>query len=87
MSPLSTDYLLVSPPLLQETQGVCVAAFGESREFPAFFTRQSGFQAPYHIRNEEEAAELIGVFQKGKAHVGPWKRGTQKSPWMRHFLF
>ncbi|NWQ77679.1 YOW5 protein, partial [Columbina picui] len=50
-----------------ETQGVCVAAFGESREFPAFFSRQSGFQAPYHVRDEEEAAELIGVFQKGKA--------------------
>ncbi|NWY01515.1 YOW5 protein, partial [Nothoprocta ornata] len=43
-----------------ETQGVCVAAFGESREFPAFFSRQSGFQAPCHVRNEKEAAELIG---------------------------
>ncbi|KFR02454.1 hypothetical protein N306_11420, partial [Opisthocomus hoazin] len=53
------DYLLVLPPLLQETQGVCVAAFGESREFPAFFSRQSGFQAPYHVRDEEETAELI----------------------------
>nr|XP_013803421.1 PREDICTED: pseudouridine-metabolizing bifunctional protein C1861.05-like [Apteryx mantelli mantelli] len=42
-----------------ETQGVCVAAFGESREFPAFFSRQSGFQAPYHVHNEQEAAELI----------------------------
>ncbi|NXW93132.1 YOW5 protein, partial [Alopecoenas beccarii] len=42
-----------------ETQGVCVAVFGESKEFPAFFSRQSGFQAPYHIQNEEEAAELI----------------------------
>ncbi|XP_054242993.1 uncharacterized protein LOC128971456 [Indicator indicator] len=42
-----------------ETQGVCVAAFGESREFPAFFSRRSGFQAPYHVRDEEEAAELI----------------------------
>ncbi|KAM7057021.1 pseudouridine-5'-phosphate glycosidase-like isoform 5-T5 [Acridotheres tristis] len=42
-----------------ETQGVCVAAFGESREFPAFFSRQSGFQAPYHVRDEEEAAKLI----------------------------
>ncbi|XP_071654410.1 uncharacterized protein [Patagioenas fasciata] len=46
-----------------ETQGVCVAAFGESREFPAFFSRQSGFQAPYHVRNEEEAAELIASAQ------------------------
>ncbi|NWV33783.1 YOW5 protein, partial [Grantiella picta] len=42
-----------------ETPGVCVAAFGESREFPAFFSRQSGFQAPYHVRDEEEAAKLI----------------------------
>ncbi|XP_019345182.1 pseudouridine-5'-phosphate glycosidase isoform X4 [Alligator mississippiensis] len=42
-----------------ETQGVCVAAFGESREFPAFFCRQSGFQAPYQVQNEEEAAKLI----------------------------
>ncbi|XP_064011573.1 uncharacterized protein LOC135181955 isoform X2 [Pogoniulus pusillus] len=42
-----------------ETQGVCVAAFGQSREFPAFFSRQSGFQAPYHVQDEEEAAELI----------------------------
>ncbi|XP_041254650.1 pseudouridine-metabolizing bifunctional protein C1861.05-like isoform X3 [Onychostruthus taczanowskii] len=42
-----------------ETQGVCVAAFGESREFPAFFSRQSGFQAPYHVRDEEETAKLI----------------------------
>ncbi|XP_038009031.1 pseudouridine-metabolizing bifunctional protein C1861.05-like isoform X5 [Motacilla alba alba] len=42
-----------------ETQGVCVATFGESREFPAFFSRQSGFQAPYHVQDEEEAAKLI----------------------------
>ncbi|RLW01861.1 hypothetical protein DV515_00007772, partial [Chloebia gouldiae] len=42
-----------------ETRGVCVAAFGESREFPAFFSRQSGFQAPYHVQDEEEAAKLI----------------------------
>ncbi|XP_062472438.1 uncharacterized protein LOC134162535 isoform X2 [Pezoporus occidentalis] len=42
-----------------ETQGVCVAAFGESRDFPAFFSRQSGFQAPYQVRDEEEAAQLI----------------------------
>ncbi|XP_065438028.1 uncharacterized protein LOC101947688 isoform X4 [Chrysemys picta bellii] len=42
-----------------ETQGVCVAAFGDSREFPAFFSRQSGFQAPCQVQNEEEAAKLI----------------------------
>ncbi|KAJ7329105.1 hypothetical protein JRQ81_015279 [Phrynocephalus forsythii] len=43
-----------------ETQGVCVATFGESREFPAFFSHQSGFQAPYQVQNEEEAAQMIG---------------------------
>lgn len=64
--------------LMQETQGVCVAAFGESREFPAFFSRQSGFKAPYHVQDEEEAAKLIGVFQQRKVHVWPWNRGSQK---------
>lgn len=42
-----------------ETQGVCVSTFGDSRDFPAFFTPRSGFKAPYHVRNEEEAARLI----------------------------
>ncbi|KAM6436005.1 uncharacterized protein PHA67_023429 isoform 2-T2 [Liasis olivaceus] len=42
-----------------ETQGVCVATFGKSREFPAFFTHQSGFQAPYQVQDEEAAAQLI----------------------------
>ncbi|XP_074863343.1 uncharacterized protein LOC142019875 isoform X2 [Carettochelys insculpta] len=42
-----------------ETQGVCVAAFGESKEFPSFFSPQSGFQAPCQVQNEEEAARLI----------------------------
>ncbi|XP_073423714.1 uncharacterized protein [Dendrobates tinctorius] len=42
-----------------ETQGVCVSTFGDSREFPAFFTPRSGYKAPYHVRNEEEAARLI----------------------------
>ncbi|CAN2387227.1 Indigoidine synthase A like protein [Pristimantis euphronides] len=42
-----------------ETQGVCVSTFGDSRDFPAFFTTRSGFKAPYHVRNEQEAAQLI----------------------------
>ncbi|KAM9311495.1 uncharacterized protein PAF06_009309 [Gastrophryne carolinensis] len=42
-----------------ETEGVCVSTFGDSRDFPAFFTPSSGFQAPCHVRNEEEAAKLI----------------------------
>ncbi|XP_054845116.1 uncharacterized protein LOC129336129 isoform X2 [Eublepharis macularius] len=42
-----------------ETQGVCVATLGDSKEFPAFFARQSGFQAPYQVQSEEDAAKLI----------------------------
>ena len=54
-----------------------MAAFGESRMFPAFFSSQSGFQAPYRVQDEEEAAKLIGVFQQGKAHVGPGTEGQK----------
>ncbi|XP_075066477.1 uncharacterized protein LOC142153103 [Mixophyes fleayi] len=42
-----------------ETEGVCVSSFGDSSDFPAFFTPRSGFQAPCRVRNEEEAAQLI----------------------------
>ncbi|XP_053321261.1 uncharacterized protein LOC128492651 [Spea bombifrons] len=42
-----------------ETEGVCVSTFGDSRDFPSFFTPRSGFQAPCHVRNEVEAAQLI----------------------------
>jgi len=44
-----------------ETMGVCVATFNPtgSREFPAFFTSKSGFQAPFNVKNELEAAKLI----------------------------
>ncbi len=43
-----------------ETQGVTVASYGESRQFPAFFTPKSGFEAPYSVRDPLEAAKLIG---------------------------
>ncbi|XP_059191379.1 uncharacterized protein zgc:136858 isoform X3 [Centropristis striata] len=42
-----------------ETQGVCVATYGASKNFPAFFSPQSGFTSPYQVCNPEEAAELI----------------------------
>ncbi|KAM4618493.1 uncharacterized protein ACJ7VT_007871 [Polymixia lowei] len=42
-----------------ETQGVCVATYGMSNNFPAFFSPQSGFTSPYHVCNPEEAANLI----------------------------
>ncbi|KAG8237678.1 hypothetical protein J437_LFUL015553 [Ladona fulva] len=48
-----------------ETQGVCVATFGESREFPSFFSPQAigddgrPLLAPYNVSTAEEAAMLI----------------------------
>ncbi|XP_071106358.1 uncharacterized protein [Haliotis cracherodii] len=42
-----------------ETQGVCVATFGSSRDFPAFFTSKSGFQSPYNVETAMSAAGLI----------------------------
>lgn len=42
-----------------ETEGVCVATYGDLKNFPAFFTPQSGFTSPYKVSSPEEAAELI----------------------------
>uniref|UniRef100_A0A3Q3QNX8 Carbohydrate kinase PfkB domain-containing protein n=1 Tax=Monopterus albus TaxID=43700 RepID=A0A3Q3QNX8_MONAL len=42
-----------------ETLGVCVATYGTSNNFPAFFSRQSSFTSPYQVVNPEEAAGLI----------------------------
>lgn len=33
-----------------ETMGVCVATLGEGLNFPAFYTSNSGFKAPYNLR-------------------------------------
>ncbi|XP_014662652.1 PREDICTED: pseudouridine-metabolizing bifunctional protein C1861.05-like isoform X2 [Priapulus caudatus] len=42
-----------------ETLGVSVITYAEDKEFPAFFTRRSGFQSPYNAATAEAAAELI----------------------------
>ncbi|XP_042351382.1 pseudouridine-metabolizing bifunctional protein C1861.05 [Plectropomus leopardus] len=42
-----------------ETQGVCVATYGASKNFPAFLSPESGFTSPYQVCNPEEAAKLI----------------------------
>lgn len=46
-----------------ETEGVCVGTFADGREgsvdFPAFFTRDSGFRSPRVIENEAEAAAIV----------------------------
>jgi pseudouridine-5'-phosphate glycosidase len=43
-----------------ETLGVPVAAFGQDR-FPAFYTRDSGFDAPLRLDSAEEAAGMMKV--------------------------
>ncbi|KAG1708469.1 Pseudouridine-5'-phosphate glycosidase [Nymphon striatum] len=42
-----------------ETQGVTTVTYGESTEFPSFFTPKSGFHSPYNVKNPSEAAMLI----------------------------
>ena len=42
-----------------ETQGVCVASYGDTRAFPAFYTRDSGYKAPDNVTSASEAARLV----------------------------
>ncbi|CAF4883660.1 unnamed protein product [Pieris macdunnoughi] len=44
-----------------ETQGVTVCVFGESKQFPAFYTRRSGFEAPYNVVNAKHAASVLNA--------------------------
>ncbi|XP_047523229.1 pseudouridine-5'-phosphate glycosidase isoform X2 [Pieris napi] len=44
-----------------ETQGVTVCALGESKQFPAFYTRRSGFDAPYNVVDAEHAASVLNA--------------------------
>lgn len=60
-----TDYLN-----FQETQGVLVSTFGETRDFPAFYSTDSGFLSPYNVQTTEEAAELILVMKAGGLRSG-----------------
>lgn len=45
----------------QETQGVCVCAFGASDDFPAFYTARSGHRAPYRVPTASDAAKLLAA--------------------------
>ena len=53
-----------------ETQGVTVGTFADSRagkvDFPAFWTRDSGIPSPLTIKDEEEAARIIGEYHLHK---------------------
>ncbi|CEG66759.1 hypothetical protein CU097_004713 [Rhizopus azygosporus] len=42
-----------------ETQGVTVATVGTTRQFPAFYTPNSGFDSPYHVETAQDAAKII----------------------------
>ncbi|KAI4464699.1 hypothetical protein MML48_3g00015715 [Holotrichia oblita] len=42
-----------------ETQGVFVATYGDTNDFPGFYTSKSGFKVPYNITNAREAALII----------------------------
>ncbi|GJQ85626.1 hypothetical protein Trydic_g20176 [Trypoxylus dichotomus] len=42
-----------------ETQGVFVATFGDTKDFPGFYTSKSGFQVPYNVTNAKQAADII----------------------------
>lgn len=54
-----------------ETQGVCVAAFGRNaRDFPAFYTRSSGVQAPYGFDDAAAAAAAIDVANRLRLRSG-----------------
>ncbi|KAF8905531.1 indigoidine synthase A-like protein [Gymnopilus junonius] len=42
-----------------ETLGVPVISYGESREFPAFFSRHSGHNVPWNVDNPYTAAKIL----------------------------
>ncbi|KAJ2795878.1 hypothetical protein H4R20_005726 [Coemansia guatemalensis] len=42
-----------------ETQGVPVVAYGESGDFPAFFSPRSGLRAPWHMQTPDQVAALV----------------------------
>ena len=44
-----------------ETQGVTVATFGKTRDFPAFFTAKSGLLSHTNVESAKDAAEMIHV--------------------------
>ncbi|CAH2068627.1 unnamed protein product, partial [Iphiclides podalirius] len=42
-----------------ETHGVSVCAFGDSDEFPAFYTMRSGLKAPHRVADASHAARML----------------------------
>jgi len=48
----------------KETEGVPVVTFGETLDFPGFYTPKSGSKSPYCSNSAEEIATIFGVFFK-----------------------
>ncbi|KIY64223.1 hypothetical protein CYLTODRAFT_425424 [Cylindrobasidium torrendii FP15055 ss-10] len=44
-----------------ETLGVPVGTYGPTKDFPAFFTRRSGFQVPYNYETPQAVAEMLNA--------------------------
>ncbi|KIJ21800.1 hypothetical protein PAXINDRAFT_105303 [Paxillus involutus ATCC 200175] len=42
-----------------ETLGVPVVSYAESNDFPAFFTRRSGFKSPWNVDDPQTAARIL----------------------------
>ncbi|KAI6047678.1 indigoidine synthase A-like protein [Pisolithus marmoratus] len=42
-----------------ETLGVPVVSYGETKDFPAFYSRKSGYQAPWNVTNATDAARIL----------------------------
>ena len=42
-----------------ETQGVCVATYALTPDFPAFYSPKSGLKSPWHVQDATSAAALI----------------------------
>lgn len=54
-----------------ETQGVMVSSYqSEDNDFPAFYTRRSGYKAPYNIDTPKEAAAMILTAKSLKLNSG-----------------
>ncbi|KAJ2828794.1 hypothetical protein IWW50_001199 [Coemansia erecta] len=53
-----------------ETQGVPVVAYGDGTEFPAFFSRSSGLQAPWNMQRPEQVARLVRTSAQLGLHNG-----------------
>ncbi|KAJ4437356.1 hypothetical protein ANN_17497 [Periplaneta americana] len=53
-----------------ETQGVCVVTYGKNKNFPSFYTSNSGLESPYNVETPTEAAILINKLFEFRMNSG-----------------